>query len=78
MSLAYLTASTYGLAEEAARLQEVLDGAKLALPTPLEGATALLPPTPIVREENWPLLTVARSAFDPTLAGPAEGGTYCF
>ena len=44
------------------------------MPSELPGAVALLPPTPIMREEAWPLLTVARSAFDPTLAGPAEGG----
>ncbi len=125
VALAYLTAATYGLGEEAARLQEVLVAAKLPVPEvrcppfsslrtalphtcrcrccmrcwhawgyqtadpppspppssasvwlmwqTIPDAVALLPPTPIVREESWPLLTVARSAFDPTYAGPAEG-----
>lgn len=73
MPLAYLTAKTNGLEEDAARIGELLASAGLPLPTVREDAQALLPPTPIIREENWPLLTVSRSAFDPTMAQPESG-----
>ena len=31
----------------------------------LDNARLVKPPTPIMREDNWPLLTVERSVFDP-------------
>ena len=55
--------------EEAARLSEALGE---ATPQADVGAGQLLvPPTPIMREDNWPLLTVSKGFFE-TLA--VKGG----
>lgn len=65
--LAYTTAATHGLAEDAARLAEKLDGN--LPPVPEESATRLMvPPAPILRhhDSNWPLLTVSPGFFDPS------------
>ena len=54
-SLAFLTAATHGLTEEAEQLQEENS------PKVQEDATLLQPPPPITQfEENWPLLTVSK------------------
>lgn len=34
------------------------------LPAVDAGAPLLLPPTPILREDNWPLLTVSKGFFE--------------
>ena len=68
--LAYLTAQTHGLVEEA---ESILAVAGLTpeditdLPT---NGQLLKPPTPIIRQidSNWPLLTVSRSFFDSAFA----------
>ena len=75
-SLAYLTAATHGLAEEADKIREGVDTEKNPLPAPCEGARLLQPPPPIAQsEQNWPLLTVSRGFFDSAMiAGKrAEG-----
>jgi coatomer protein complex subunit alpha (xenin) len=85
-ALAYATASTFGLEEEAQRLRGYLEEAGLPVPQlPLASATApaeaLLPPTPLVRAAgNWPASPVSKGAFDPaTIAAVAaaakEGAT---
>jgi coatomer protein complex subunit alpha (xenin) len=69
--LAYLTAKTHGLDEEADRLHELLVGMEAPIPDVPETAALLQPPTPILRAENWPLLAVGK----PTLSElQKEGG----
>jgi coatomer subunit alpha len=67
-ALAYATATTHGLADDAERLRGYLESAGLPIPE-LPGsskAAAMLPPTPIYRNTaNWPTVAVARAAFDP-------------
>lgn len=62
--LAYLTAATHGLDEDAARLRESLESAEVGVPTLLQDATLLLPAAPIMREDNWPLLTVSKGIME--------------
>jgi len=81
--LAYLTAATHGLEEEAAAIKESLDEGT-RLPEVMPDAQLLTPPTPIMlTETNWPLLTVSKGFFEgiktvrgglgglPGAAGPA-------
>ncbi len=59
-SLAYLTAETHGLEEEAAALAEGFPE-DAALPKVVPDATLLQPPVPIAQQEsNWPLLHVSK------------------
>ncbi|XP_050302068.1 coatomer subunit alpha [Anthonomus grandis grandis] len=68
LSLAYLTAATHGMAEEAEQLREEIGDVK-KLPDVDPKATILKPPLPIQQaESNWPLLTVSRSYFENTAA----------
>lgn len=61
-ALAYVTAKTHGLEEDAARLAEQIGAENL--PATDGGALLLLPPTPILKEDNWPLLTVSKGFFE--------------
>ncbi len=70
-ALAYLTAATHGLAEEAERLREGLGDAAPAPPAP-GAATLLLPPSPVLSGGNWPLLTVSKGFFEALAAKDAE------
>ncbi|XP_026676159.1 LOW QUALITY PROTEIN: coatomer subunit alpha-like [Diaphorina citri] len=66
-SLAYLTAATHGLSEEAAELESNLRTAdpNATLPTVHPEAQLLRPPAPVAEAEtNWPLLTVSKSFFE--------------
>jgi len=75
-SLAFLTAATHGLTEQAEKIKETVDTEKSPLPEPSAGARLLQPPCPIAQsEQNWPLLTVSRGFFDSAMiAGKkAEG-----
>lgn len=58
--LAYVAAMAHGLAEDAERIAQKLD----ELPTVEPNSSLLLPPTPIIKEENWPLLTVSKGFFE--------------
>jgi coatomer protein complex subunit alpha (xenin) len=69
-SLAYVTAATHGLAEEAEALGAELGAAAPALPP--GGGRLLLPPAPIMRESNWPLLTVSKGFFETLATKDAE------
>jgi len=83
-SLAYLTAATHGLEEEAQQIKEGLEEGT-RLPEVMPGAQLLMPPPPIMQTEtNWPLLTVSKGFFEgikavrggglgglPGAAGPA-------
>ena len=73
--LAYITALTYGLTEQAEALSQQLTAAGLPLPEPLSPAPKMLyPALPISRDSNWPLLTVSKGTFERTLAGGGGGG----
>ncbi|KAG1674856.1 hypothetical protein FOA52_015244 [Chlamydomonas sp. UWO 241] len=63
LPLAYVAASQHGLTEAATRIAAALEG---ALPEhALVGAgQLLLPPAPILKEDNWPLLTVSKGFFE--------------
>jgi len=56
ISLAYLTAKTHGLLEQAEKLSDLLKSKGLPLPNTLPEASLLQPPTPIIRADNWPLI----------------------
>lgn len=60
LSLAYLTAATHGMKEEAEQLKEQI-GDNKKLPDVNPNAKFLKPPPPIQQaESNWPLLTVSK------------------
>lgn len=60
-SLAYLTAATHGLQEDAEQIQEQLLTAEKKLPELNPDAKFIRPPVPILQaESNWPLLTVTK------------------
>lgn len=71
-SLAYLTAATHGLEEEAEQLREnFVEDEKI--PELYPQAQLLQPPVPIMQQEsNWPLLTMTKGFFEGAMAaGPA-------
>uniref|UniRef100_A0AAX7VIS8 Coatomer subunit alpha n=1 Tax=Astatotilapia calliptera TaxID=8154 RepID=A0AAX7VIS8_ASTCA len=64
-SLAYLTAATHGLDEEAEALKETFDPEKETVPEVDPNAQLLQPPPPInPLDTNWPLLTVSKGFFE--------------
>jgi|AntAceMinimDraft_5_1070358.scaffolds.fasta_scaffold17953_2 coatomer protein complex subunit alpha (xenin) len=73
--LAYLTAKTHGLEEDAARLEESLTESGVAVPAVDGHGELFTPPTPILRDDNWPLLTVSKGFFEGVLSGEV-GGEY--
>merc|ERR1719399_1882753 len=75
LPLAYLTAVTYSIPELAESLGKQLEAAGLPLPAQITNTPTLLyPPLPILRESNWPLLTVSKDTFSRGLDGSAGGG----
>ena len=60
-----MTAAAHGLAEDAERLAEGLE----ERPALEADAALLLPPTPILKEDNWPLLTVSKGFFENLATG---------
>lgn len=73
-ALAYVTAQTHGLEEEAASLAEKLE----EVPSIDPQAKLLAPPTPILREDNWPLLTVSKGFFENLAAKSGKGKPLSF
>eukprot|EP00245_Coleochaete_scutata_P006026 TRINITY_DN20136_c0_g1_i1.p1 TRINITY_DN20136_c0_g1~~TRINITY_DN20136_c0_g1_i1.p1 ORF type:complete len:1228 (-),score=277.17 TRINITY_DN20136_c0_g1_i1:960-4643(-) len=68
--LAYVTAATHGLSEAASKIAPDLGDRTPTVPP--ESATQLmLPPTPVLREDNWPLLVVSKGFFEGAML---EGG----
>ncbi|CAD7703860.1 unnamed protein product [Ostreobium quekettii] len=63
--LAYVTAKTHGLQEEADRLRQDMD---CEPEVDLSDTTLLQPVTPILREANWPLLVRDKSLFEGALS----------
>lgn len=74
-SLAYLTAATHGLEDEAQSFKESFaDGERV--PDLYPNALLLKPPVPITQQEsNWPLLTVSKGFFEGAMAARGQGGT---
>ena len=71
-SLAYLTARTHGLDEEADRLSELF-GEEQPLPEVDPNASLLRPPVPIAQQEsNWPLLSVSKGFFDQAIVSKSN------
>jgi coatomer protein complex subunit alpha (xenin) len=60
LPLAYLTASTHGLWDEAERLKDLIHSAGLPVPLLTCKSELIQPPTPILRADNWPLLAVPK------------------
>uniref|UniRef100_A0A8B9NB68 Coatomer subunit alpha n=2 Tax=Accipitrinae TaxID=8955 RepID=A0A8B9NB68_9AVES len=74
-SLAYLTAATHGLDEEAESLKETFDTEKETIPDIDHNAKLLQPPAPVMPlDTNWPLLTVSKGFFEGTIASKGKGG----
>ena len=69
-ALAYVTAKTHGLEAEAENLAEALGG---NLPPLDPHAQLLAPPAPILKEDNWPLLTVSKGYFENLAKGTGAG-----
>ncbi len=67
-ALAYVTAAAHGLSEDAERLAEGLE----ERPALEADAALLLPPTPILKEDNWPLLTVSKGFFENLATGGSD------
>ena len=69
-SLAYLTAATHGLTDEAEHIKNTMFAEGEKLPAPHPAAVWLQPPPPIkLQEQNWPLLSVASGFFDKAPVG---------
>ena len=66
-----MTAATHGLDEEVGRIEEGLQPelAKELKASLQSDAQLLVPPTPILKEDNWPLLTVSKGFFESLAAG---------
>lgn len=72
-SLAYLTAATHGLEEEAEQMRESF-GEDEKIPELYPQAQLLQPPVPIMQQEsNWPLLTMTKGFFEGAMAAGTAG-----
>ncbi|KAF6256969.1 COPI alpha subunit C-terminus-domain-containing protein [Scenedesmus sp. NREL 46B-D3] len=65
LPLAYVAAATHGFDEDAQRLREMLP--EECVPPLPQSPSLLLPPAPVLKQDNWPLLTVSKGFFE-TLA----------
>ena len=77
LPLAYLTAKAHALHEQVEAIVSQLEASGLAVPEyATDTATLLYPPLPILREANWPLLTVSKDTFSRIGDGStaADGG----
>jgi coatomer protein complex subunit alpha (xenin) len=66
LPLAYITAKAHGMEKEAESIAQVLTEQDIPVPefSTAKDGTLMLPPTPILREENWPLLQITKSQFE--------------
>lgn len=60
LPLAYLTASSHGLVEEADRLKGLIESVGQQVPSLSCKSELMQPPTPILRADNWPLLVIPK------------------
>ena len=75
--LAYVTAKTHGLETDAERIAEELREAGAKVPDVDTSVGELLtPPEPILKEDNWPLLTVSKGFFEGVLSGEVSASQY--
>lgn len=74
--LAYLTAKTHGLEDDASRIAEILMGSGAAIPDVSGLGKLLQPPAPLLRGDNWPLLPVSKGFFEGVLSGEIAGDAY--
>ncbi len=61
LSLAYMAAKTHNLVETGERLAELLSASGLPVPDTISRSSLLMPPTPILRGDNWSYLSVSQS-----------------
>ncbi|XP_038045670.1 coatomer subunit alpha-like [Patiria miniata] len=74
-ALAYLTAATHGLTEEAEELKEGFDENE-KVPEVNPNAALLQPPPPIMQsEDNWPLLTMSKGFFEGAMSRGKGGAS---
>lgn len=73
LPLAYVTAKVHGLTEAAEELERQLGEGNLPSLPPQEKSVLLMPPTPILQENNWPLLMVSKGFFEGAFAEPTTG-----
>jgi len=74
LPLAYATAKVHGLTEVAEELEQQLGDNVPSLPEE-DKSVLLMPPRPILQENNWPLLVVSKGFFEGAFAetaGPAD------
>ena len=69
-----MTAATHGLEEDSVRLAESLPN---GTPPVDSDAQLLLPPAPILKEDNWPLLTVSKGFFENLAKGAVGTCSFC-
>mmetsp|Transcript_9474 Transcript_9474/g.21710 ORF Transcript_9474/g.21710 Transcript_9474/m.21710 type:complete len:1277 (+) Transcript_9474:222-4052(+) len=72
-ALAYMAAQAHGLTELAAEIEPMVPEEHRELCKPPAGAKLLFPPTPIFRDNNWPLLRVSKGYFDGPVVTEADG-----
>lgn len=74
--LAYLTAGTHGLTEEAALLEDDLMTKNIDIPTISRDNRPIIPPTPIrAMEDNWPQLAIHVGPFDAQIIATNKDGS---
>ena len=72
LPLAYMAALTHGFTETAESIATQLAAAGRPIPSEISsGPKMLYPPLPILRDSNWPLLTVSKGTFEHGLADGA-------
>lgn len=74
VTLAYTLAASHGLDADAERIAAALNEAGLGTPELLPNAKSLIPPTPVLKQRNWPLLAVSKGVFEGATL-PAEEPT---
>ncbi|KAF7633499.1 Coatomer subunit alpha [Meloidogyne graminicola] len=73
LPLAYLSATTHGLTEEASQLSQELENKNIPIPDSNPNAQPFIPPKPLYPlTENWPQLTVSVGPFDAQLLSNAK------
>mmetsp|Transcript_917 Transcript_917/g.2689 ORF Transcript_917/g.2689 Transcript_917/m.2689 type:complete len:601 (+) Transcript_917:199-2001(+) len=63
LPLAFLTATSHGMVDEASRLKSLLESTGQSIPNAPHDPQLIQPPTPILRSDNWPLLSIPKSTF---------------
>jgi coatomer protein complex subunit alpha (xenin) len=75
LSLAYLTAATHGLEDEAEKLKAELEARNQPIPAVDANAVYLAPPPPIQQmDENWPQLAMSVGPFDAQILAAGSKG----